>query len=308
MPSDFLRSGVPDAHTTTRQRLTSQLDLPKLYRTLDADPAIVGAGVVHIGSDYRVTVLREFLPLCGVKPKRVILREVAGPIMTADDYAELTASSPRESQLWREASGMATSCGGAVIGYIIAKSGIAAAPFSAGTSLALSYVAYSAATASALQCVNGSWRVANELTNPATNDYYDSLSWYQAMTVALDGISLVGAGTTTFATVKTVMAIKRATGRNSTDILRRMSRQERAKLTTEVLRLQNPRHPREMLRLKQLAGQLPKRYSNPQLRLGILTQIKDQVGATLSVGGSTYCGNINHIVIGLYEEFSDHDL
>lgn len=41
MPSDFLRSGVPDAHTTTRQRLTRLLDLPKLYRTIDADPAIV---------------------------------------------------------------------------------------------------------------------------------------------------------------------------------------------------------------------------------------------------------------------------
>ncbi|WP_306167687.1 NAD synthetase [Pseudomonas sp. PB100] len=303
-----MRSGVPDAHTTTRQRLTSLLDLPKLYRTIDADPAIVGAGVVHIGSDYQVTVLREFVPLCSIKPKRVILREVAGPAMTADQYAELAASSPRESQLWREASGVASSCGGAVIGYIVAKSGIAAVPFSAGASLALSYVAYSAATASALQCVNSSWRVSNELTNPAKNDYYDSLSWYQAMTVALDGISLVGAGTTTFATVKSVMAIKRATGRNSTDILRLMSRQERAKLTTEVLRLQNPRHPREMIRLKQLAGQLPKRYSNLQLRLGILTQIKDQIGATLAVGGSIYSGNINHIVIGLYEEFSEYDL
>ena len=50
--------------TTTVARLTSLLDLPKLYRTIDADPAIVGAGVVHIGSDYQVTVLREFVPLC----------------------------------------------------------------------------------------------------------------------------------------------------------------------------------------------------------------------------------------------------
>ncbi len=64
MPRAFLQSGVPTAHTTTRQRLTSLLDLPKLYQTIDADPAIVGAGVVHIGSDYQVTVLREFVPLC----------------------------------------------------------------------------------------------------------------------------------------------------------------------------------------------------------------------------------------------------
>lgn len=99
MPSDFLRSGMPDAHSTTRQRLMSLLDLPELYRTIDADPGIVGAGVVHIGSDYQVTVLREFVPLCSIKPKRVILREAAGPIKTADEYAELAASSPRESQL-----------------------------------------------------------------------------------------------------------------------------------------------------------------------------------------------------------------
>lgn len=127
MLKDFLSSGVPDAHTITRQRLISLLDLPKLFRTIDADPAIVGAGVVHIGSDYRVTVLREFVPICSIKPKRVILREVAG-VMTADQYAQLAASSPRESKLWQEASGMALSCGGAVIGILVAKVGIAAAP------------------------------------------------------------------------------------------------------------------------------------------------------------------------------------
>lgn len=88
-----------------------------------------------------------------------------------------------------------------------------------------------------MQCANGLWRTYKELTNPAENDFYDSLSWYQAMTLALDGISLVGADSSTFATVKTVMTIKTATGRDLNDILRRMSRQERAKLTSEVLRL-----------------------------------------------------------------------
>ncbi|WLI07799.1 NAD synthetase [Pseudomonas sp. FP597] len=307
MPSDFLRSGVPDAHTTTRQRLTGLLDLPKLYRTIDADPAIVGAGVVHIGSDYQVTVLREFVPLCSIRPKRVILREVAGPMMTTDEYAQWVANLPRESQLWREAAGMTLACGGAVIGIIVAKAGIASAPLSAGSSLAVTYIAYTAAAASALQCGNGVWRTYKELTEPAENDYYDSLGWYQAMTVALDSISLVGTGSTTFVTVKTVMAIKNTSGRNLTDILRHMSRQERAKLTNEVLRLQNPRHPREMIRLKQLAGTLPKRFSNVQLRQDLLIQLADQVGSALTVTGSGLSGNINSVVIGLYEEFGNHE-
>jgi len=307
MPRDFLQSGVPTAHTTTRQRLTSLLDLPTLYRTIDADPAIVGAGVVHIGSDYQVTVLREFVPLCSVRPKRVILRETVEQAVTTEDYAQQVASSPRESQLWREASGMALSCGGAVIGFVVAKAGIAAAPFSGGASLALTYVSYAGLAASGGQCFNGVWRTLNELTNPAKNDYYDTLAWYQAMTVALDGISLVGAGASTVATVRTVMAIKRSTGREMTDILRPMSRQERAKLTDEVLRLNNPRHPREIIRLKQLAGQLPRRYSNPELRLRIITQIRDQVSATLAITGSVLFGNINALVIALYEEFDDHE-
>ena len=302
-----MRSGVPDAHTTTRQRLTSLLDLPKLYRTIDADPAIVGAGVVHIGSDYQVTVLREFVPLCSIKPKRVILREVVGPMMAADDYAQWVANSPRESHLWREAAGLALACGGAVIGIVVAKAGIASAPLSAGSSLAVTYIAYTAAAASAMQCGNGLWRTYKELTNPAENDYYDSLAWYQAMTVALDGISLVGAGSTTFVTVKTVMTIKNTSGRNLTDILRHMSRQERAKLTNEVLRLQNPRRPREMIRLKQLAGTLPKRFSNAQLRQDLLTQLADQVGAALAATGSGLSGNVNSLVIGIYEEFGSHE-
>ena len=307
MPSDFLRSGVPDAHTTTRQRLTSLLDLPKLYQTIDADPAIVGAGVVYIGSDYQVTVLREFVPLCSIKPKRVILREVAGPAFTAEDYAQLAASSTRESQLWKEASGMALACSGAVIGIYVASAGVATAPLSAGSSLAVTYIAYTAAAASGLQCFNGLWRTHKELTNPAENDYFDSLDWYQTMTLALDGISLVGAGSTTFVTVKTVMTIKNTTGRELTDILRHMSRQERAKLTNEVLRLQNIRRPREMIRLKQLAGKLPKRFSNAQFRRDMLTQLADQVGAAFAVTGSGISGNINHIVIAIYEEFDSHE-
>jgi len=308
MPRDFLQSGVPQAHTTTRQRLTSLLDLPKLYRTIDADPAIVGAAVVHIGSDYQVTVLREFVPLCSIRPKRVMLREMAGPIRAAEEYAQLAASSPRESQVWKEASGVVSSCGGAVIGIIIAKAGIAAAPFSAGTSLALSYVALAGTAASGVQCLNSLWRTYNEFVNPAENDYYDSLGWYQTMTVALDGISLVGAGSTTFATVKTIMAIKHSTGREVTDVLRHMSRQERAKLTTEVLRLKNPRHPSAIVRLKQLSGQLPRRFSNSQIRLSIMTQIQDQIGATLAVAGSTLSGNVNHVIVALYEEFDSHEI
>ncbi|OAJ46729.1 hypothetical protein [Pseudomonas marginalis] len=89
--------------------------------------------------------------------------------------------------------------------------------------------------------------------------------------------------------------------------MRITGRQERAKLTNEVLLLQNPRHPREIVRLQQLAGKLPKRFSNVQLRQDILIQIADQLGGAFAVTGSVLSGNINHLVIALYEEFDSHE-
>ncbi len=58
-----------------RQRIESQINLPRLFAAIDADPGIVGAGVVYIDADFNVITLREFKPICSIKPKRIILRE-----------------------------------------------------------------------------------------------------------------------------------------------------------------------------------------------------------------------------------------
>ncbi|SEK73942.1 hypothetical protein SAMN05216604_10638 [Pseudomonas agarici] len=46
MISELLKSGVPSAHRNTRQRVESQMNVRRLFQVIDADPAIVGAGVV----------------------------------------------------------------------------------------------------------------------------------------------------------------------------------------------------------------------------------------------------------------------
>src|SRR3546814_19485464 len=58
-----------------RQRIESQINLPRLFAAIDADPSIVGAGVVYIDAEFNVVTLREFKPICSIAPKRVILRE-----------------------------------------------------------------------------------------------------------------------------------------------------------------------------------------------------------------------------------------
>lgn len=77
-----------------RQRIESQINLPRLFAAIDADPGIVGAGVVYIDADFNVVTLREFKPICSIKPKRLILREAQKYIAPAQ-FAQQVQDNPR---------------------------------------------------------------------------------------------------------------------------------------------------------------------------------------------------------------------
>ena len=99
-----------------RQRIESQINLPRLFAAIDADPAIVGAGVVYIDADFNVVTLREFQPICSIAPKRVILRE-AQKYIAPTQFAQQVQDNPRESRLVGEAVNTTLSCAGAAIGF-----------------------------------------------------------------------------------------------------------------------------------------------------------------------------------------------
>ncbi|MNG35050.1 hypothetical protein D3C84_1216960 [compost metagenome] len=60
-----------------------------------------------------------------------------------------------------------------------------------------------------------------------------------------------------------------------------------------------------MLKLKQLAGELPKRFTPTQLQHATVTQIKDSLGAAIGFTGSSLSGNVKTIAVGLYEELEE---
>jgi len=289
------------SHRMAREQLERRLDLPKLFAAIDADPGIVGAGVVYIDERFNVFVLREFQPICSIVPKKVILREA--PRYTAPaQYAEQIKNSPRESRVVGEAVGTTLACAGAVIGWFVVLSGTVAVPFSAGASAAVTVIAYSAATASTAQCLIGGTRPVLELRDPSFNDRLDSEEWYQTTMTILDGVSLAGVGASALTTARLINMTRATTGKGTRDVLRGLSRQERRKLTDELLRLQHPTLSTQLVRLRQLAGELPKRISNTEIRQATLHQIRDSLGATLGFAGSAYSGNVKSIAVGLYEE------
>lgn len=284
-----------------RQRIESLINLRRLFAAIDADPAIVGAGVVYIDADFNVVTLREFQPICSIAPKRLILRE-AQKYIAPTQFAQQVQDNPRESRLVGEAVNTTLSCAGAVIGWIVVLSGSVAVPFSAGASSVVVALGYTAAAASSVQCFASGYRIVNEIRNPARNDQLDSEEWYQYTMTALDAASLVGVGSSALATVKLVRLNKASTGKSVREVLRGLNRQERAKLTKELLSINDPRLTSKMIKLKQLSGELPKRFTPTEVKHATVTQIKDALGAAIGFTGSAVSGNVRTIAIGLYEE------
>ncbi|WP_330208999.1 NAD synthetase, partial [Pseudomonas sp. Z13] len=212
---------------------------------------------------------------------------------------------PRESQVVFELLNTALACTAALISWRVAISGTSLIPFSAGASGVVTAIGVSAGLASGVQCLNGFVRVRNELFNSAQNNYLDSDEWYQAVTAGLDAASLLGAGVTSMATIRLVTVLRKTTGKSLRQVLKGLNRQERVRLTNELLSINRPEMTRKLIKLKQRMGDMPRRYSSAEIRQGTIAQIQDAIGAALGVAGSAMSGNIRTIAVGLYEEVSE---
>ncbi len=286
-----------------RQRIESQINLPRLFAAIDADPGIVGAGVVYIDSDFNVITLREFQPICSKAVKRVILRETKRHT-TPEQFINLVQTDRRESQVLQEALNAGLSCLGAVFSWVVMLSGTIAAPFTGGASTVVSFIGYSAATASGLQCIAGAGRTAVSAYDQEAVDELDSHEWYQAVSLILDGMSLAGVGASAVTTTKLLMMVKANTGRPLRMALHGLNRQERKRLTAELLALKDPKLTPKLMKLRQAAKTLETRYTPAQFKHATVTQIRDSISASAGVIGSARSGNIN-VVVGLYEEHGE---
>lgn len=284
-----------------RQRIEAMIDLRKLYTAIDADPAISGAGVVYIDANFNVVTLREFTPICSIRPKRIIIREAQRNV-SPQQFVQQVQSNPRESRLVAESVNTSLACAGAVLGWIAIIGGTAIVPFTGGASLVITTLGVAAASASSVQCVAGAVRVYTEVNNPEALDRLDSQQWYQDVSRALDIISLggvAGAG----ATILRVMNMRRAmTGRSWYQSLNGLSRQERRRLTNEILENRNPALTPALRKALQSSGELPKRFSTSEISSTLAINIRDALGAGIGLLGSSM---VQTYAIGLYEELAE---
>jgi hypothetical protein len=220
------------------------------------------------------------------------------------EFKRMLEHEPRESKLVAEALGTAVTCGGAVLSWIVVTSGVMLMPFTAGTSVVITFIGQAALAASITQCIVGLGRTSVEAFAPQYLDQLDNEAWYQAVDATLDAIASLGVATSAWTTIKTVNTATKVTGKPLRQVLKGLNRQERAKLNDELLRLQDPRLTLKLLKVKQANRVLPKRISATEMQLATVNHIRDALAATLGFASSSMPGNIKTLAIGIYEEAS----
>jgi hypothetical protein len=284
-----------------RQRLAATINLPRFFHRVDAIFETNGAKILYIDSGHTVITLREARQECLRHPVTLVLKE---PPRAFDSkmYAGEIKSNPRESQIVGEVAGTTLSCGAAILSWVVVLGSSGAIPLTGGTSAAVVALSYTAAAASTAQCANGVVRIGLEAVSPEQKDFLDSQEWYKNASMAIDVISLAGAGAAGAATLRSIKMLKASSSKSTTELLRGLSRAERKRLTEEIIRANHPGISAKMMKSMIAAGTYPQRFSNPQISQALAMQLKDALGATFSFTGSASSGAVRALAVGVYSQ------
>ncbi len=284
-----------------KQRVEANINLNKFFKEIDKIPLTHGARVVYFDAQLNSVMLRDFVPFCQSNPPTVILREKPKTISTKEFAAQLKTNE-RDSQLVGELLSLTMNCSAAVLSWFIIAGGIVSLPLSNVGGAAVVYLGYTAAAASAGQCVNSTVRVAMEVAAPEVKDWLDSNEWYVAVSDALDVLSLAGASVSSVIVKKSLAQISKSTGKSARQALQGLSRQERKRLTQDIIKLNNPGISKKTMQKLIGGGKYPKRYSQHQINYTIAHQFKNALSASITVTGSLYSGVLGDIAIGIYQQ------
>jgi hypothetical protein len=204
----------------------------------------------------------------------------------------------KDQRFHAELVNLGISCGGALLSWVTTIVSGAAAPVTGGLSLIITFSTGAATYAGIGQCGVAAFRVGAELYNPQVNIDMDNWEIYQLIATGMDVVGLAGALGSAASITKAVYILKGSTGKSMVDIIKGLSRQERKRLTEEILRSTNPGLSNTKMKMMRLAKPALKRFTPKAVSDGIRKQLMDAVGAMGNVGGSALSGTINQAFSG----------
>jgi len=261
-------------------------ELQKFYVQIDLMPEMSGAGVGYVG-DGSCEVLRDSHHNSGLQTF-VVLKET-------DIDASQLPSDADQPNLGVELASLGFNCMAAVLGW----AAIAA------TDGALFTLGGAATVGATLQCGNSIVRTVGfgaKVHGTEWTAWLDSSEFYRDTGLALDVLSLAAATQAGAKTVRTVLALRRATGRELPDILRGLSRVERKRLAEELLRMQKPGVSNSAMKALIRAGEFPKRFATTQVTELLFAQLRDAISTTLAFGGSGLNGVLKLLYVDVVQE------
>lgn len=280
-----------------RMRVEQLIDLPRLFAVIDADPALIGAGVAYIDAQYNIVNLRRFQAVCSVVPKRVVIQELRRHV-TPQQYVEQVQRGSRESRLLEEMANMGVACTGAVLSVALVIVGGGVSAVSAGLATPIMYLGMAGAVVSVVQCGIGIRRARAEYTNPGLVDRWDNDQWVLSVSRLLDAISLLAVLAGSYNMIKYLQHLRSATGRSWSELLRPLGRQQRKALNNELLRISHPSLTKKQLKLAQQTGQMRKRLTATEMKRVTSIQIRESLANVLGIAGNA---TVQSIVVSTVE-------
>lgn len=186
----------------------------------------------------------------------------------------------------------AINCSAAVVAGVVTLSSAAAAPVSGGASLAFTAVGYAATAATGASCVNSVLRSYNAISGNGLNPVWDDVPAYQTTLKVLDGVSLLGVGASAIAAARAMKIIKNAGISIPAALGGKVSRQQSAQLSKEIIRHNQPGISNGKIKELINSGAAPKRFPSKEVSAGAIKQLKDSFAAGGSFLSSLLDGNL----------------
>ncbi|URQ59235.1 hypothetical protein LQ939_10270 [Pantoea alhagi] len=291
----FAKSPLPDySFTRLTHKNISDFDFAALGAAMDCTRDFSLAGIIYAEGEQRYLVRpgkRHPNGQSGIIT-HVIVTKMPEKSTTHSVGKSLTAA-VSSSLLGPEIASTVLSCGAMLITAGVMATSAAATPLTAGASGALVAIGYAGAAASGLQCLNGLYRLYDFVENGGdTAQWLDSQNWYVATSTALDLISLASAGGALKEALATWRAMKSVSSLKAMEWLKNYPRQDRARLTELIIRLQNPGISHKEIKAAIRAGLYPKRFPVQPIQIELTRQLANVVNSAAALTGSAISGVI----------------
>jgi hypothetical protein len=268
------------------------IDLKAFIAEVDKRKELFGARIVYFDGG-TMSVLRQGPPMCQSGLLALVIRKGGKELIpTSSEVAEA-----RDKRFNAELLNLGFSCGGAILSYVVVAGSAGLAPVTGGSSLIVTHLSAASGIAAGAQCVMAGVRMINEYRRPQANVEMDDETWYKWFSGVTDGISLAGAVVSGAQTLRMVSILKNSTRKSALEVLKGLSRQERRKLTEELIRVNNPgisdQEIKVLMSRNILPNKLSRRYSNDQIAKAVRKQLLDAVDAAMDFASSSTNGLIS---------------